>query len=388
MNGAGSAGSGVADLVSLLGAVDPSAGTRTTQRANAPLLDHLAIGASAGPYLVPAGHRGPMIRPLLAYRRLRPLRPRLGRLGVAAAVGAGLGGRVGRRVRADGPMGTTLIEHLAAVLGVPGLRFAGSARECREFVTPVLQLLGPDGTTIAFAKFGWDEVTDRMVTNEADALELVARVAPEAVHAPAVRWTGAWNGHAVLVTAPMPRSVRRLRRGTAALVDAMRVVAALDGPLQRERLDGSEYWRAARATAASTTSPQRDALVARLADAEARFGEVELEFGRWHGDWVPWNLARDGRALHVWDWAYSAPRVPVGLDAIHAEFLPRVVLDGRSADDASAAAARHTDRARRGLGIGATEWDAVVAVHRIEVDLREVRAHDRRCGGARTVPAP
>jgi hypothetical protein len=48
--------------------------------------------------------------------------------------------------------------------------------------------------------------------------------------------------------------------------------------------------------------------------------EVELEFGHWHGDWVPWNMAVHGGGLMMWDWENSAPGVPVGFDLAHQAF--------------------------------------------------------------------
>ena len=50
---------------------------------------------------------------------------------------------------------------------------------------------------------------------------------------------------------------------------------------------------------------------------EAVHGGRERAWARWHGDWVPWNLARSGRGLVAWDWEYSEPGAPVGLDELH-----------------------------------------------------------------------
>lgn len=366
---------GVASLRRLLIAPGSAGEPDTTERAQRPYLDHRAIGGAAGEFLVPSAGRRAAVRPLLDYRRLRPWRPRLGRLAAAGIVGAGLGGLLGaRRVGVAGADEALLLDHLAEVLGTPGLLFAGTARPCRDFVTPVLQLLRGDGRTVGFAKLGWDEVTDEMIRNEHDALARIARSGVRGLEVPGVLWCGDWNGHAVLVTAPMPLGVARLRSDGDVPIGPLRAVATVDGPLVRSSIADSEYWARARTTAADAVATGDDAIAERLAVIEADFGGIELEYGRWHGDWVPWNLATVRGALHAWDWAYSASPVPFGFDALHFTYLPRQVLGGMTPDAASAAATPEAEVALRALDVPADRWAAIRALHRLEIDLREARA--------------
>lgn len=375
---------GVASLGRLLVAPGVDGAVDTTERAQRRVLDHRAIGGSAGEFLVPVGARRAALGPLLAYRRLRPWRPRLGRLAVAGALGAGFGALLGPRRRlVAAPDEDLLIDRLAEALGEPGLLFAGTARPCREFVTPVLQLLRPDGRTVGFAKLGWDVVTDSMVVNERDALDRVARVGVPGLRVPAVRWAGTWNGHAVLVTAPLPSGMARLRDDAPIPTAPLRALAELDGPLRRSTLAGSAHWAAARAAALGDP-----VLEARLEHIERTWGEVELDLGRWHGDWVGWNLGSDRDVLHAWDWAYSAPEVPFGFDAIHFAYLPRQVLGGLDPDRASEAAAPAAAAALAALGIPEESRAALLALHRLEVDLRELRARALRASVAPRGPRP
>jgi hypothetical protein len=388
MTQAGTALDATATLGRLLVESTSHCAVPATERAQRPVLDHLAIAGSTGEYLVPVGRRSRAVRPLVAYRRLRPIRPRVGRLAVAAAVGVGLGRLVGaRRSTTAGPGDRLLTEHLASELGEPGLLFAATARPCEGFVTPVLQLLRPDGRTVGFAKLGWDAVTDAMVRNEHDALVRVGRAAPDGLAVPAVRWAGEWNGHAVLVTAPMPARVTRLRDGSSIPVEPLRALAEVDAAPRRVALASSDLWRAARETIDAAPPALSGDLARRLDDAESEVGAVEVELGRAHGDWVVWNLARDGATLHAWDWAYSCRGVPFGLDVLHYPYLREVVVGGRSRADALATAEAAARPAFDRLGIGSDARRALSHLLPIDLDLRDLRAAmaRRADGGAEAV---
>jgi len=107
---------------------------------------------------------------------------------------------------------------------------------------------------------------------------------------------------------------------------------------------------------------------------ESEFGALSLTFGRWHGDWVPWNLGRTRESLFAWDWAYSAPAVPLGFDALHFAAIPQEVLGGSSRAEAATQAAEVSAPALRALGLDDDQVRAVVALHRLELELRDTRA--------------
>jgi hypothetical protein len=146
----------------------------------------------------------------------------------------------------------------------------------------------------------------------------------------------------------------------------------------RRRVADAPYWDAARATAALATAAGRPELDGVLDRVEAEFGDVETTFGRWHGDWVEWNLATADHRLWAWDWAYSAPDVPFGFDLLQFFHLRHRVLREEAPELALTHAAADAAPGLRELGIPHDEARAVVALHRVEVLLREERARQAR----------
>lgn len=348
--------------------------------------DLLAVRGLAGDFVVPAGSGARAARTLRAYNRLRPGRVRAARSVLATAFRVGLGRAVATPRSIPVPADhESLLDHLADVLHHPELCFAGTARARDGFVTPVLQLFTPDGGCAGFAKIGWDDVTRAMVDTEADALDRASVAGLRRVHVPDVLWHGRWHDLAVLVTAPMPTGVRRLAARDRVHARALTEIATVDGPVRTSLLRQSDYWQDAARTAGDAAVAGRPALADRFEQIDRRHRDVVLPFGRWHGDLVPWNLARDGSGLHAWDWAYSAPGVPVGFDALHFSYLPTVVLDGTPEDEASILAAANVAPVLVALGLDADQRAAVVALHRFEQDLREERARLRRAAAPMTL---
>lgn len=349
----------------------------------------LAVRGPAGHFLVPASSRRAAARSVLSYNRLRPMKVRAARSVIGAALRVGAAGPLSepRRIVAA-PDAAVLLDHLATVLGEPGLVFAGTEKGGSGFVTPVLQLFTPDGRPVGFAKIGWDAVTSSMIHAEADALELAGRAGWQRVFVPEVAWRGAWEGLELLVTAPMPRATRRLRSSELPPVEPLHEVAALDGPLTRRGVTASTYWAGALATGAAATRAGRTGLARHLEAVERDHGDAELAFGRWHGDWVEWNLARAHGRLYAWDWAYSAPDVPFGIDLLQFFHLRHLVLRDEAPDVSLAHAASDAAPGLARLGIAGDERGAVIALHRTEVLLRHERARQARDDVHAPSPAP
>jgi hypothetical protein len=355
---------------------DARGGARTDTRVVA---DLLSVRGAAGRFLVPATSRATAARSLLSYNRLRPRRVRTVRAAMGWALRAGAAGLLSepRRIVA-GPEAAVLLDHLATALDEPRVVFAATEKGGSGFVTPVLQLFSPDGRSVGFAKIGWDPVTADMIRTEADALQRAAGAGWDSVSVPAVRWCGDWEGLSLLVTAPMPRDVRRLRESELPPIAPLRDVATLDGPTRREVVTDSQYWVDACATAEIAAAAGRDVLPRHLDTVARDHGTVDLELGRWHGDWVEWNLARAGGRLFAWDWAYSAPGVPVGFDLLQFFHLRHRVLRDEPADVALARAAEDARPGLAELGIPSEQVPAVIALHHAEVLLREERALQAR----------
>jgi hypothetical protein len=123
----------------------------------------------------------------------------------------------------------------------------------------------------------------------------------------------------------MPADVRRLPAGATSPWP----VRQLDPPLPDGSVATAPWWTERRREHADV--PEVDDLLDRI---EARHGTEVHAWARWHGDWVPWNLARCHRGLVAWDWEYSEPGAPVGLDEVHGRYQVERVARGAGVDAA------------------------------------------------------
>ena len=237
--------------------------------------------------------------------------------GLTAAMAVGVAPLLLRnRVRLTGPAGAASIEgHLADVLGGEVLvsMYLGAPRANRK---PVLQVLTADGRTLAYVKVGVDPLTCRLVQDEAAALTALSAAGLRRATVPTVLHSGRWNGLELLVLSPLPVPGRR-RPEPAQLAAAQAEIAAI-GATPAAPLSRSPYWAAltdrVEALPSGTAAETLSELTGRIGST---FGAVPLSLGAWHGDWTPWNTARAGEDLLVWDWERFGPAVPVGYDALH-----------------------------------------------------------------------
>jgi hypothetical protein len=299
----------------------------------------LELQIGNAPYGAGAVHREYLLLP--SARRPRLLVPRGRRAATGALRGYGVGrGRSARlqaavltlgtaigvaplvlrdRVRLIGdgrPGGTASIEsHLAEVLGQDVLlsMYLGAPRANRK---PVLQVLTPQGRTLAYVKVGVDPLTCRLVRDEAAALETLAAAGLRGSTVPAVLHSGRWNHLELLVQSPLPVGSSRGRPDRDKVVAAQVEVSEI-GRTAEAALSGSPFWTALsrRIDELPDTAAART-LADLRAGIEQRFGHVPLRLGAWHGDWTPWNTALAGDRLLVWDWERFAAPVPVGFDAV------------------------------------------------------------------------
>jgi hypothetical protein len=222
-----------------------------------------------------------------------------------------------RLVRRDGAVAGEAIEsHLAEVLGTDVLlsMHLGAPRANRK---PVLQALDPKGRTLAYVKVGVDPLTCALVRDEADALTALAAAQLRRCMVPALLHRGAWNGLELLVQTPLPVAGARGRPSWTEVVAAQAEVAAIGGGTPSP-LSLSPYWATLNdRVAALPPGPAADTLAECMGRIEKAYGDVGLRLGAWHGDWTPWNTAKAGDRLLVWDWERFAPAVPVGYDALH-----------------------------------------------------------------------
>jgi hypothetical protein len=183
-------------------------------------------------------------------------------------------------------------------------------------------------------------VADRLVATEAATLATWGTVTDPRLVVPELLAESWWEGLRLAVVAPLPTDARRLP-GTQ--VPAAWPVRGLDGDLRTMRVADAPWWQGRRAANADHTVAHR-----LLEQVEQRHRH-DVTLGRWHGDWVPWNLARCHRGLVAWDWEYAEPGAPVGLDEVHGAYQVARVARRRPIADAllDARAAAH-GLARRG----------------------------------------
>jgi hypothetical protein len=265
---------------------------------------------------------------------------------------------------------SSLWAFLTQMLGEP-IVLGASVNQREPHRKPLFQAATLDGRTLAYVKLGWNAATRNSIDVEAAALaqraEAVTRlVVPKVIH------HGSWAAYRVLVTAPLPIVTRRYRERrrppTAAEVRAVLPT----GHGQVKRLDGSAYVGTLRRRLATHGGAAASSAVACLDDLTAAAGQVELEFGPWHGDWVPWNLARHGERLLAWDWEFSTDDVPVGFDAVHFHFEIEATARGSSARRAAEHAVAGSDRVLDSLGLGARQRETVVILYLLEILARRL----------------
>lgn len=232
---------------------------------------------------------------------------------------------------------------------------------------PTLRLFSRAGDALGYAKVGWSPATCAVVDNEVRA---VREVAPQlrTLEAPQLLAEGTLDGQRYAVVAPLPPHVGAWRVDPAEATGHLLDIAAT-GQVGESTVAASTWAERVRTRIRAVThaAPDETTVLLGLLDALARHDEV-VRFGRWHGDWVPWNVGQVGGRLVVWDWEYSDPDVPVGLDLLHWHFqqaLPRTgTLPGaqQALDAATPTLAA--------LGVPATQWSLVSAAYLLEMFLR------------------
>jgi hypothetical protein len=278
--------------------------------------------------------------------------------------------------------------HLAAALGRDDLQVAVYLGIPRPNRKPVLQVMDRRGALVAYAKVGWNDLTRSLVRTEASALEALEAEPATTFIAPRLLHAGSLPGREVLAMTPLPASA--LARGPAASgelpMDATEEIANLTGTVE-ENLVGSAFWAAIGARAGSAgarSGPEvRDRLSTAIDAVNARGAGAGLRYGTWHGDWAPWNMARGGGRLFVWDWERSGRPVPVGFDVAH--FHHQVLTDARGPRPAAEVVGTMraaADRDLAALGVPAGHRELVTALYYLELFLR----YDEATAGGGTTP--
>jgi hypothetical protein len=333
-------------------------------------------------FLVPLGSRRVAAASVLAYNALRPVRVRVARAGIGALAGLGLD-RPARMpvLTVTAPSGVDpaealLVEHLAAALGHGRLHAAIGVRPPDPNAKPTLQLFDDGGRPRGYAKIGWNDATRALVRAEAAALRGLPREVPGHPDTPRLLLDSEWGDRALAVVAPLPRRTSRLGDRRGPQLDAMLAVARRGGPATVPLpFAGSPYLARLRRRAEGGG----ERIAASVEVLAATHATTAVEYGDWHGDWVPWNLGRHAGRLIAWDWEHHGSGVPVGFDLAHQAFQTALTLRDEPAAAAARTAGAALQRYGPGLGLDTAQARLVLDAYLVELWLRARRLAD---GGA------
>ncbi|MET7752420.1 hypothetical protein [Micromonospora sp. NPDC005367] len=341
-------------------------------------------------FLLPLGAPRATAAALLAYNALRPPRVRAVRAALGGLSRVGAAGPAFPTLTVSVPAGSAagellLAERLAVDLAAGPLHAGCGVRPPDPNHKPTLALFTGDGRPQGYAKIGWNGATRALVSAEAAALRELAELTgvPDHPVTPRLLTEIEWAGQVVAVVEPLPPRVRGVPVSDPPRIAALLAVARRGRPAPPSRpLAGSSFLDrlAAEAARAADADPSGRRAVAAVAALARRHGGTALEFGHWHGDWVPWNLGRHAGELVAWDWEHSGPDVPLGFDLAHDAFQRALVLRGEPAAAAAGAVGTRLTRYGDQLGLGPAQRRAVADAYLVEMWLRTFRLADAGAG--------
>lgn len=262
---------------------------------------------------------------------------------------------------------------------VPGARSMvvrlGQRRHGRAVV---LQALAHDGRSLAFAKCAGGDRVDRLHREHALLIEVGEAPAP-GVRAPRVLGFCDAEGTAVLVLEALVPVCPGV--GTGAPVAAMRALAGRAGNVSAPLAGAPVVARLRNGIEALADVGARAWLRVELDRLLSGLGDVVVPTGTWHGDWVGWNMARDGDTVLLWDWEHAEAGVPLGFDHVHhlAQNMRMNVGTSREVENRWLAAARLA--LCQDWGVDGAEAEATLRTYLIVVNLRYVEDRQGDPGG-------
>lgn len=337
----------------------------------------VALPSRASPsVLLPVRSRRVTAAVLRAHRAPRTARQRVSQPVMVAFARLGAARLLPRKLTvsaAPGRSTESIQAHLGEILGrhvVVGVHL-GPPRANRK---PIVQVVDEAGTTHAFTKVGFDDLTRELVQAEGRALSSLQSHAFSYLTVPRVVHIGQWQGKELLVLAPV--GTRNTGAAQPNLLQlAMVELSTSDGCTRRE-LISSAYWQGLRSRIQALAGPQSRALLEAVATIEGTSAGLEVDLGAWHGDWTPWNMAlRDDRAV-LWDWERFASGVPVGFDALHFELQSTIRQGQLSPRDAVPHLGRRAGELLAPFGVRGPQTLAVTVTYLLEIGARYL--HDQQ----------
>jgi hypothetical protein len=337
---------------------------------------YLALPRAANPrLLVPLGSTEAASAALARNHDATSTKARLGRAALGAGLRVGVTQRLADRVDVYADRGLSpaersqhlLTDHLRAMFGRGDLHMAVILGVPRLNRKPVLQVLASDGTVVGYVKAAWNDLTAGLVRNETHVLSHLVARAPKSFVPPAFVAAGRWGALELIAASALPNAARP---DQAQVFDPpMPVIAEIAGLWGRStaRLAGSGYWAGVRKRQAAQAG---SALLDRAVDwVERQIGNTEIDFGAWHGDFTPWNMARLDEATYVWDWERAGP-APAGLDLLHFLFQTVCRFEGKPPADGIESCSERAATLLTVLDVKPGSLPALWLLYRLELLLR------------------
>lgn len=233
----------------------------------------------------------------------------------------GLARRILRRVAVRTEAGNgdeaSLFAALRRRLGRDRLGFAVSIGTPGPDRKPVVQALDHAGAVVAYAKIGANPASNALVRNESATLARLSGAAALTFDFPRLLDAGQWNGNDLCVQSAPERPLAPAPEDfDGEYLETLIALSRIDS--YRAPLTQSGFWQSLRERIAAVRHPYyRPALERGCALAAARLGSSAIDFHFAHGDFVPWNIRRDGRRLYLFDWEYARADAPAGWDLFH-----------------------------------------------------------------------
>ena len=115
--------------------------------------------------------------------------------------------------------------------------------------------------------------------------------------------------------------------------------------------------------------PGSPTTLARLAE---RYADQPVALGSWHGDWVPWNMARDGEEVLLWDWEHYEDDVLTASTTSTSSPRPAGCAEGTGPAEEAAWLAESRAALTSDWGQAEREAEVVIASYLLAVNQRYV----------------
>ena len=268
--------------------------------------------------------------------------------------------------------GSLLSEHLREVFARPDAEMAVILGPPRLNRKPVLQVLSGQGEVLGYVKAAWNDLTRGLVRNEARVLDDLRRLPHSAFTPPGLVHHGPWGRLELLAASALPHTVRPAEAQVFDPPMAVIAEVAATWGVSQAPLADHPYWAGVRRRldlrqAAPAGTP--DPLAPIVSSVEERFGATDLRFGAWHGDFTPWNMARLGNEVFLWDWERCMP-APVGLDLLHFLFQSVCRFEGRNPQRAVEICRERTPGLLSRLEVDPATESALWSLYRMELLFR------------------